>query len=343
MPEQPHKTDHLRQYLMLGILLLLALLIAFRLKFMLSAVLGAVAFYILLRKPHMFLRRRFGIGKNLSSAVLLSGSLLLMLLPLYFSITFIVQKIEPLVHNPDPLINALNSISAFINRYTEFSLLSPTLVGKISGMLQTWLPAILDSGFSMATNLVMMYFLLWFMLGSGLEMERWLKRNSPFNRHNTQRIALCIREGVVSNAAGIILLGLLQGLVAMAGYLFFGIREPVLWGMITGMCSVIPFAGTMLAWVPLSIWLMAGGHLYNGIGLFAYGLLIVGSSDNIFRFLLQKKLASTHPLVTVLGVIAGLGMLGFWGLIFGPLMISLLMLFYRIYREEMVTGKIRPS
>src|SRR5690606_2079117 len=142
------------------------------------------------------------------------------------------------------------------------------------------------------------------------------------------------KSNVLSNAYGLIILGIIQGIIAMIGYLIFGVEEAVLWGLITAAASVIPFVGTMLAWVPLSILLMANGDMFNGIGVFLYGLLIVGSSDNVFRFLLQKKMASTHPIITVLGVIVGLSLFGFWGLIFGPLLISLTLLISKIYKEE---------
>ena len=167
-------------------------------------------------------------------------------------------------------------------------------------------------------------------------MERWLKVNSPFNRKNHRIVIEHIKTSIFSNGVGILILGLIQGIVAIIGYSIFGLDEPVLWGLITGAASVIPFLGTMLAWVPLSILLMANGNLNSGIGLFLYGLLIIGSSDNVFRFILQKKLASTHPIITVLGVIIGLSILGFWGLIFGPLIISLSLLLAKLYIEEFI-------
>ena len=56
------------------------------------------------------------------------------------------------------------------------------------------------------------------------------------------------------------------------------------------------------------------------------------------RFLLQKKLADIHPLITVFGVLIGIPMFGFWGVIFGPLILSLFILFFNMYRHEYVAG-----
>jgi predicted PurR-regulated permease PerM len=141
---------------------------------------------------------------------------------------------------------------------------------------------------------------------------------------------------VMSNSIGIPVLGLVQGIVAMIGYSLFGVKEPVLWGIITGIASVIPIIGTMAAWVPLTVLTFAQGDTSNGIWLGVWGLIVIGGSDNVFRFILQKYLADIHPLVTVFGVIFGLNLFGFMGIIFGPLLISLFILLIRIYFDEFV-------
>ena len=54
----------------------------------------------------------------------------------------------------------------------------------------------------------------------------------------------------------------------------------------------------------------------------------------VFRFILQKKMANVHPLITILGVILGLQNFGLPGIIFGPLLISYFILLLKIYSEE---------
>lgn len=142
---------------------------------------------------------------------------------------------------------------------------------------------------------------------------------------------------VVSNAIGIPVLGAIQGLMAIIGYYIFDVNEPVLWGILTGIASVVPFVGTMIIWVPIVILKMASGDLTNGYWLIFWGLIVIGSSDNVFRFILQKYVADVHPLITVFGVIVGLNMFGFLGLIFGPMLISVLLLLVRIYHDEFTT------
>jgi predicted PurR-regulated permease PerM len=326
----------LRQIIFLLILCLSFMLIAKYLLFMLSAFLGAVSLYVILRIPHKVLLRKYKFGNQKSTILLLLLSAVLILLPIYFIGNFLAHKIIPYFNNPVPIVDALHSINTYINQYVEFSFVSTQNLNKIGQIIQAFVPELLNYSLNLLSNTVVMYFLLWFMLNKSFEMELWLKSNSPFSTKNHRKIIEHIKTSIFSNGVGIIILGLIQGIVAIIGYYIFGLDEPILWGLITGAASVIPFVGTMLVWVPLSILMMANGQLNAGLGLFFYGLLIIGSSDNVFRFILQKRLASTHPIITVLGVIIGLSFLGFWGLIFGPLLISLSLLLAKIYKEEFI-------
>lgn len=104
--------------------------------------------------------------------------------------------------------------------------------------------------------------------------------------------------------------------------------------MLTGFSSVIPIVGTGLIWVPVSIYLLAIGANWQGAFVLVWGAAILGSMDNVVRFLLAKRMADVHPIVTVLGVIMGLEYFGITGLIFGPLIISYFIILCKIYYTE---------
>jgi predicted PurR-regulated permease PerM len=100
---------------------------------------------------------------------------------------------------------------------------------------------------------------------------------------------------------------------------------------------MLPVVGAALAYVPLAIIFFANGSNWQGIFMLIYGFGVIGLVDNVFRFTLQKKIGNVHPLVTVFGVIIGIGLFGFIGLIFGPLLISLFLLLLKIYSSEFIT------
>lgn len=101
--------------------------------------------------------------------------------------------------------------------------------------------------------------------------------------------------------------------------------------------------GTMVVYVPLALSLGFGGSWGMCVGLLLYGFFIIGGVDNVIRFVLQKSLADIHPLITVFGVIFGMSIFGFWGIIFGPLLLSLLVLLLNIFRHDYIPGSVAQT
>jgi predicted PurR-regulated permease PerM len=99
---------------------------------------------------------------------------------------------------------------------------------------------------------------------------------------------------------------------------------------------MLPVVGAALAYVPLAIIFFANNQAPRGIFMLIYGFGIIGLVDNVFRLTLARKIGNVHPLITIFGVIVGLKIFGFIGLIFGPLLISLFILLIRIYSSEFI-------
>ncbi|HEY6082005.1 MAG TPA: AI-2E family transporter, partial [Chitinophagaceae bacterium] len=126
---------------------------------------------------------------------------------------------------------------------------------------------------------------------------------------------------------------------AVLGYWIFGVQDPMFWGIVTGFMSVLLVIGTAIVWIPISIYLFMSGMTWHGIGMLIWGILVIANLDNVFRLMWQKKIADVHPLITVFGVLIGIPMFGFVGLIFGPLVISLFILLLKIYWDEFALAK----
>ena len=173
--------------------------------------------------------------------------------------------------------------------------------------------AFLQGIFSFGVNIVMLLFVLYFMLIGGTRMENYCRAMLPFNatvaRNVTNEIYMIVR----SNAIGIPLIAVVQGSIAYAGYLVCGVPSALFWGVVTCFATILPVVGTALVWVPLA-------------------------ADNVIRFILQKRMADTHPLVTILGVLIGLPLFGFMGVIFGPLLLAMFVFFVHIFKRKYLDG-----
>ena len=120
----------------------------------------------------------------------------------------------------------------------------------------------------------------------------------------------------------------------MIGYWVFNAPSPFLFGFLTCFATIIPVVGTALVWLPLAVYMALTGDWVNALALTAYALIVITNVDNLIRFILQKKMADTHPLITIFGVIIGLSLFGFMGIIFGPLLISVFILCFSMFKKE---------
>jgi predicted PurR-regulated permease PerM len=189
------------------------------------------------------------------------------------------------------------------------------------------------------TIIATLYFILFFMLVNGRRMEEALYEYIPLKDGNVELIGKEVKTMVISNTIAIPLIALIQGVVGLVGYLIIGIKEPWLWFVATSIAAMMPVVGAALIYVPLTIMLFAQGENGRGIAMAVWGLGLIGLVDNLFRFLLNKKLGNIHPLITIFGVIVGIQLFGFIGLIFGPLLISMFILLLRIYSSEFIVKK----
>jgi predicted PurR-regulated permease PerM len=182
-----------------------------------------------------------------------------------------------------------------------------------------------------------MFFVLYFMLVNGSEMEKVVTNFIPLHPESVTKLAKETKNMVRANAIGIPLISIIQGITATFGYWIFGLSEYALWGFLTGIFAFFPLVGTMLIWLPLVMYQYSHGDTWQASGLLIYSFVVTGNVDYFARITLMKKIGDVHPLITILGVIVGLGLFGFMGFIFGPLLLSYLILLTRIYTDEFVS------
>ena len=139
---------------------------------------------------------------------------------------------------------------------------------------------------------------------------------------------------VRSNAIGIPLVAFAQGIIALIGFLIFGVEEPFFWFVIVTIGSMIPFVGTLVGIFPVFLISLSSGETFQAWAILIYGIVVVGTTDNVIRLYVLKKLDDVHPLITLIGVIVGVPIFGFIGLIFGPLLISLFIALVSVYKKE---------
>lgn len=322
------------RYSLIAIIIVLGIVLFQQITPFLGGLLGALTIYILVRKQMIRLTTKRKMKRSTAALLITTEAVFFFLIPISLVVWMLVDKLQNLNLDPQSIIAPIEEIAGIIKSKTGYDVLGSDTTSFIVSALPHIGQAVMGGISSFVINLFVLVFVLYFMLIGGIKMEAYVNAILPFNATNTEHVIHEINMIVRSNAIGIPLLAVIQGGVAMIGYFIFGAPNALLLGFLTCFATVIPMVGTGLIWFPVAVYMALTGDWPNAIGLAAYGGIIVSQLDNLIRFILQKKMADTHPLITIFGVVIGLSLFGFMGVIFGPLLLSLFFLFVDMFKRE---------
>ena len=321
------------RYSLVAIIIGLGVILFFKITPFLSGLLGAFTIYVLVRGQMFYLTEKKKVKSGIAALLLLGEAILCFLVPLSLAVWLLINKVQNINLDPTPILNAGQHIADLVREKTGFDVLDKSNLLKAAYILPQIGQFLVGSISSFAVNIVVLMFILYFMLIGGRKMEAYLFELFPFDDANKGEVLHEINMIVKSNAIGIPLLAIIQGLFALLGYFIFGAPDPVLFGFLTCIATIIPIVGTTLVWVPLAAYMALSGDWVHALGLAIYATLVITNIDNLVRFMLQKKMADIHPLITVFGVVIGLSLFGFMGIIFGPLLLSVFLLCVNIFKK----------
>jgi len=326
--------DRIRQILLLILILGMGILIMNQLYVFLPGLLGGVTLYILtgsLFKKLVYDRKW---KKGLTALLFIVVFLVLISIPIYLTIELLSPKINQIISNPEHILESLKVFIAKVETSSGIKILSEENAKSISKNISAFVPTLLTSTINIITNLIILLFIYYYLLIDGKEIEKNLDKFIPLKPANINSLAIETKSMIKANALGIPAICFVQGVFAAIGFWIFGVQDWGMWGFFTGLFAFFPFIGTMAIWVPIVISIFISGDNSTAIGLTLYSLIITGNVDYLTRLLLMKKLVNVHPMITIFGVIVGLGLFGFMGIIFGPLLLSYLIVFVKIYINE---------
>lgn len=330
-----HNRELIFEWTLIGLLLILGGLLFVQAMPFLNGTLGAITLYILLRRTNIYLANRLSPG--LAPWILTIAVAVFVVLPFSAAIWYIIELINNLDFDINVVIKRFADTIKYLESTTKLDLVSEKSIAfataKVTAFMNSLVAGINDAAINLFTALLILFFLL----AGGIRMERGIARCLPFNDRNKTIVINKVSTIVKSNAIGIPLLAMIQGTVAAVGYYICGVNNPIEFGVLTGFASMIPIVGSMLVWIPLAIVQYFEQGMLPAIYISLYGIVVISQSDNVLRMIVQKRMADTHPLVTIFGVIAGLPLFGFMGLIFGPLLVAMFLLFLEMFIKQYIT------
>ena len=334
MQMQQISDNVIKQIILLAIIIGLSYLILSNLTLFIPSVLGAITLYIVCRKFNFYLQETKKWKPVYASMFLLFLCLVILVIPIYFLVDTLISQLGDTQSYIAKFDVFLNKIQTFIYQKVGVDVLSKENISKIQGFATKLSTSAVSGTVNTLSVVTSLFFILYFMFAKARLFERIISSATPLKRANINLIGQRFRSLVIANAVGIPVVALGQGLIALIGYFIFGAPSPILLFALTAIASMIPIVGAAIIWAPVCIYMIAEGDTTNGIFLIIYCVVIVGLTDNLLRFTLLKKLEDIHPLNTVFGIIMGMKVFGFMGLIFGPILVSITVLLIQIYKDE---------
>ncbi|NBB31572.1 AI-2E family transporter [Cellulophaga sp. BC115SP] len=324
----------LRQIALILSILLLGGLLFVHLDSFIPALLGAYTLYILLGGWVKKMEAKWKMSRIIAIVIVMLGSFLMFLLPMYFVGQVLFHSHTLALDQYSSFFKAVKGFVEQIEIKYQVNLLDEKSLDKVFSWLTQSASKLINGAVNGITGIFLSYLILYFMLRERELLDKTLIKIFPLNQENSEQLLGEVNKLVFSNAIGIPVIGIVQGVTGLLIYLILGVPNAILWFLVTCIVSMIPILGSALAYIPVSILLFANHDNVRGLIMLLYGFFVIGSVDNIFRIWLQNKLGDTHPLITLFGVIVGVQLWGFTGLIFGPILFSLFLLLSTYYGRE---------
>jgi predicted PurR-regulated permease PerM len=211
--------------------------------------------------------------------------------------------------------------------------LSTALVGA-SQFLAAQILSIGQNTAEFLVNLFVMLYLLFFLFRDGGALAARIKQATPLrpeqNRALTEKFTLVIRATVKGN----IIVALVQGALGGLMFWFLNIPAALLWAVLMTVLSLLPAVGSAIVWLPVAIYLIATGSIWQGVILIAYGALVIGLIDNLLRPILVGKDTRMPDYVVLISTLGGLVIFGMNGFVMGPLIAAMFITVWDIFSES---------
>jgi predicted PurR-regulated permease PerM len=333
---------------------LLLLLIAVSLAFawilwpFYGAILWAVVFATVFAPAHRRVLSFMDGRPNLAALITVLLIVTIVLLPLTLTAMSVVQEATSLYARIEAgevdfgrfLSQLLEALPAWatdlLNRLgiSDLGDLQVRLAGAFaegSQFLATQAIAIGQGTAHIVVSFFLMLYLLFFFLRDGPELSQRLKEAIPLRAE--QKRALFSKFTVVIRAMfkGTLLVAGLQGALGGMMFWFLGIPAPVLWGVVMAFLSLLPAVGSALIWLPVALYLLATGAMWQGIVLIAYGALVIGLVDNLLRPFLIGMDTKLPDYVVLISTLGGIAIFGLNGFVIGPVVAAMFIATWDIF------------
>ncbi len=344
-----HATEKYAFLFLLSLLLLIGFYILYP---FLAAVIFSMVFTVLFFPLHeKYLKWTRG-RENLASFLSVLSVVLLLILPVASILTLVTTQLTALLTAPEAFQGPM-SLSDLLHKIQDkipywgtaikdkvgYNVdLMPILRNGLSQLAQTlaqYSPRVIMTTANFFVHVSIMVIAMFYLFRDGQEFFNTFIRLTPVKDKYERALAKEIKVTIQAIFYGSFLTSIVQATFSTLGFYFLGIEGFLVWGILTFLMSFIPLIGTGGVFVPLVIGLFLKGESSHALGLLVYGIVIIGSVDNVLKPLLMRQ-KNLHPMFLFLSVFGGMAVFGAIGLFLGPMFMAMLTSVVSIYEKDFV-------
>jgi predicted PurR-regulated permease PerM len=238
---------------------------------------------------------------------------------------------------------ATGELQRFMESQPLFAWASNLISGPIDltstfGNVATWLAnlgaSIVVGSVSNVITVLLTFYLVFYFLRDHRLALRQVRMLSPLTESETDYILGRVSDTVHAVIFGTVTTAAVQGALGSVIFWLLGLPNPVFWGLVMGLLSVVPVFGAFVVWIPAAVYLALSGEWGKATILTAWGSIVIGSIDNILHPILSGGRLRLHTVPTFISIIGGLMLFGASGLILGPLAATLTIAILEVWRAR---------
>ena len=322
----------------------------------LTAVLTGIILSYIFYPVYIKIKKRI-VSKNISALITCVLVILIITMPLFFVLntlskeayaTYILTRQKLASSEPFNVECTEDKFSCRIANYFEDKVTNPQIRYYVDTTIKGATTRITDNISNtlltiplFVLHLFIALFVMFFLLRDGKIVVKKVEKLMPLKEKYRLLVIKRLNEMTYAVIYGSLIIAIIQGTLGGIGFFIFGVPAPLLWGMVMIFAALIPYIGSSVIWLPAALLLIFNGYvdldtglIIRGVLLMIYGVFVVGTIDNILKPKIIGDKGGLHPILVLLGVVGGLSLFGFIGVLVGPILLAILITFMNIYEEE---------
>lgn len=212
-------------------------------------------------------------------------------------------------------------------------------VRSLSGSFARQATEVLKGSFSLLSQAVITLFVLFFIYRDGNRAIYVFTKLIPLSHSESRSLVNKINDTILATVNGSFIVALVQSVLAFIMYYFLSVPGALLWGLATFFMAIVPVFGTFAIWGPISFFLFLTGSTIKGLVLLSYGILAIGTVDNILYPYLVGDRMRLHTVPTFFAVLGGITVFGASGIILGPIIVVVTFALLDVWWRRTLNGK----